>query len=187
MDVLRPKPQSIRQLVRNVDLWLAGKSTRISKEEKAVELIRCAAVATFAMCLVGCGTSTPSPGEVTQNYLSTIAEGDYASSCAELGARARQSLVKRTDSHATCSETFALCLPNEAAKLKHDQTQLFYVNELVSITGSSSDVHVSGTKVANEVREVTLVKKRGVWRLTSPGKKLESCRLKGGTRKGRHG
>jgi len=53
--------------------------------------------------------------------------------------------------------------------LKRDQVQLFYSSVQERISGSHASVATSGTAVANRVRRVTLVRRQGVWQLTSYG------------------
>lgn len=133
--------------------------------------------ATLMVCmgvaLAGCGRGSPSPGEITQNYVNAIAEGDYVSACAALDGGAQAALRRAMHSSAGCQVLLARCLPSNAAQLAKDQAQLFYSNVVVTVSGHRASVTTSGTAVANRIREVTLANDKGQWLLSSYGK--QSC------------
>jgi hypothetical protein len=130
----------------------------------------------MGVALAGCGRGSTSPGEVTQNYVNAIAEGDYASACAALDDGARATLRRSMHSSAGCRVLLARCLPSNTAQLAKDQAQLFYSNVVVSVSGNQATVKTSGTAVANRIREVTLTNDKGHWLLTSYGKQRCSSR-----------
>lgn len=130
--------------------------------------VRICAVACAAL-VAGCGSSAPSPGEIAQNYVNAIAEGNYAGACDALDGGARQALRRSAGSHARCATLLARCLPTNAAVLKKDQAQLFYANVLTTTDGPRAVVKTSGTAVARKIHLVTLAKEQGHWRLTSYG------------------
>jgi hypothetical protein len=123
--------------------------------------------------LAGCGTPPPGPGTVTENYVTNVAQGDFASACAALDAKTRQSLGRYMRSRAPCRVLLARCFPTQASVLQNDQLQLYYSNVNVTLSGSTARVQTSGTAVANRIRRVTLAQERGMWRLTSYGE--ERC------------
>jgi hypothetical protein len=129
-----------------------------------------------AAALAGCGQSQPSPGEIAQNYVNAIAEGNYSSACGVLDGRARQALKHSMRSQAGCAKLLARCLPTNASVLQNDQAQLFYSNVEISTDGPNAKVRTSGTAVANRIHEVTLAKEQGGWILTSYGK--VRCRMR---------
>ncbi len=120
--------------------------------------------------LVGCGRGSPSPGEITQNFVNAIAEGDYVTACGLLNSDAMGKLQRTMRSAASCSALLARCLPTDASQLQKDQAQLFYSNVVVAVSGAHATVQTSGTAVANRIRSVTLAKQKGQWVLTSYGK-----------------
>jgi hypothetical protein len=123
----------------------------------------------FAALVAGCGESAPSPGEIAQNYVNAIAEGNYAGACGALDGGARQALRRSTASHAGCATLLARCLPTNASVLKKDQAQLFYANVSTTTDGPRAIVRTSGTAVARKIHRVTLANEQGHWRLTSYG------------------
>jgi hypothetical protein len=123
----------------------------------------------LAAFLASCGQSQPSPGEIAQNYVNAVAEGNYAGACALLDGRAREALHTSTRSRAGCAALLARCLPTNASVLQKDQAQLFYANVEVTTDGPRAAVRTSGTAVARRIREVTLAKERGHWQLTTYG------------------
>jgi hypothetical protein len=126
--------------------------------------------------LAGCGSSAPTPGDIAENYVNTLASGDYASACGLLGGHAREALLRAYGARATCSQVFAHCLPNQATNLNQDQSQLLFANENISVTGHHASVAVSGTAVARRVKKVTLIEHKGNWQLNSYGTGLSHCR-----------
>jgi hypothetical protein len=140
-------------------------------------LRRLAIIVACAGFIAGCGQGQPSPGEIAQNYVTAIAEGNYAGACGSLDGHARSVLERSMKSHAGCAELLARCLPTNASVLGKDQAQLFYANVETSTFGSRATVRTSGTAVAKRIREVTLAKEQGHWRLTTYGE--VRCRLVG--------
>jgi hypothetical protein len=122
-----------------------------------------------AALLAACGQGAPSPGEIAQNYVTSIAEGNYADACSVLGGQAQQALRASMRSHAGCATLLARCLPTNASVLQNDQAQLFYANVEITTDGPNATVRTSGTAVAKKIREVRLAKTRGKWQLTSYG------------------
>jgi hypothetical protein len=132
-------------------------------------LRRAAITLVSAVLLAGCGQGQPSPGEIAQNYVTSIAEGNYAGACAALDGHAQQALRASMRSQAGCATLLARCLPTNASVLQKDQAQLFYANVEISTDGPNATVRTSGTAVAKKIREVTLAKTQGKWQLTSYG------------------
>jgi hypothetical protein len=124
--------------------------------------------------LAACGTPPPGPGTVASNYVTNIAQGDFAGACGSLDARARQSRQTYMRSRATCPVLLARCFPTQANQVNKDQLQLYYSNVNVTETGSKAEVQTSGTAVANRIKLVTLAERQGTWQLTSYGK--QKCR-----------
>jgi hypothetical protein len=135
------------------------------------------------LSISGCNTPPPSPGAVAENYVMSVAEGNYAAACGLLDGHAAIALRKAMRSRAGCTTLLARCLPTNAAILRNDQAQLFYSNVNVTIAGTTATVKTSGTAVANRIREVTLAKERGRWLLTSYGR--QRCPVIGGARRHR--
>lgn len=134
----------------------------------AVSAVLCTLL--LAACVAGCGSSPPSPGEIAQNYVAAIAEGNYVSACGMLNDAARASLRRSSGSAGRCATLLARCLPTHATDLRRDQVQLFYANVEPTITGSRAVVKTSGTAVANRIKMLTLTKTRGAWTLSSYGR-----------------
>jgi Domain of unknown function (DUF4878) len=132
-------------------------------------LRRAAITLAFAALLAGCGQGQPSPGEIAQNYVTSIAEGNYADACSVLNGHAREALRASMRSRAGCATLLARCLPTNASVLQKDQAQLFYANVEITTDGPNATVRTSGTAVAKKIHEVTLAKTQGKWQLTSYG------------------
>jgi hypothetical protein len=132
-------------------------------------LRRLAITLACAAFLVGCGQSQPSPGEIAQNYVTAIAEGDYVSACGALDGHAREMLHASMRSRAGCATLLARCLPTNASVLQNDQAQLFYATVETASDGPNATVRTSGTAVARKIHEVRLAKERGRWQLTTYG------------------
>jgi hypothetical protein len=132
-------------------------------------LRRIAITLAFAALAVGCGQPPPSPGEIAQNYVTAIAEGDYAGACGALDAHALEALHASMRSRAGCATLLARCLPTNPSVLQKDQAQLFYANVEITTVGPNATVTTSGTAVARKIHEVRLAKERGHWQLTSYG------------------
>lgn len=127
--------------------------------------------------LGGCGASGPTPYDSVQNYLSVLAEGDYAKACAMLTGGARHALRVRIRRR-SCPAIFRHCLPSNALALKHDQSQLLYAEVRPAVHGRHAVVTTSGTSVAREIRRVGLIERRGQWVITAPGQALRRCRIR---------
>jgi predicted small secreted protein len=127
-----------------------------------------------AVALAGCGQTPPGPVDVVQSYISSIAEGNFNGACSQLDAHARSALRRAAHSARPCSLLLAGCFPNQATKLKSDQTQLLYATVDISTHGSRADAVTGNTQVAKAVKTVSLIQKQGQWKLDSYGK--ERCR-----------
>jgi len=128
----------------------------------------------LAVATAGCGTPPPSPATIAENYVNALAGGNYAGACAILSGGAQRELRAAMKSSAGCAALLARCLPTQETNLEHDQVQLFYSNVDQRIIGSRATVATSGTAVANRVRRLRMVRRRGAWQLISYGQ--ERCR-----------
>jgi hypothetical protein len=128
----------------------------------------------LAVAAAGCGTPPPGPAAIGQNYVNAIAAGNYAGACAILSAGAQRGLRAAMRSSAGCAALLARCLPTQETNLKRDQVQLFYSSVQQRIVGPRATVSTSGTSVADRVKQLSLVRRRGIWELTSYGE--ERCR-----------
>src|SRR5262249_10107953 len=146
-----------------------------SQPRTGTELRRIAVIVACAGFVAGCGQGQPSPGEIAQNYVTAIAEGNYAGACGALDNQARSALKQSMRSRDGCATLLARCLPTNASVLQKDQAQLFYANVETSTFGSSATVRTSGTAVAKRIREVRLAKEQGHWQLTTYGE--VKCRV----------
>lgn len=135
--------------------------------------------------VAGCGgQSAPGPSDIVQSYQSDLAEGNYGGACGYLVPAARSALARRLGPRATCAQAMARCLPNRALIPKQDQSQLLFANVLASVRGSHASARLSGNPVANAIREVSLVDKRGKgWTLTSYGHAFTACHKHRGKRR----
>jgi len=122
-----------------------------------------------------CGSTVHCCYQVVNNYLNMLAEGDYPDACRMLTPQARAQMAVSTGVHASCPTILTRCLPSHALVLKEDQSQLFYATVQVTTQGSTARAAVSGTAVANVLREVTLQQTRTGWQLTSSGSGLTAC------------
>ncbi len=138
-----------------------------------------------ALVLAGCGEAPPSSADAIQNYQAALAEGNYGKACSYLDTGARTALSRRLGHPASCAEAMARCLPYNATNLKQDQSQLLFANVVVSQRGDHSSVSLSGTAVADAIRQVSLAKKRTGWTLTSYGQGFTACHRRRGTRRRR--
>jgi hypothetical protein len=135
---------------------------------------RAALTLAVAASLSGCGNANVlSPIEVAQNYVYAVAEGKYPGACALLEARTRAGLV--SSARLSCPRLLARCLPTTSTSLSHDQVQLLYANADLQVHGTRADVRLSGTAVAKQAKEVTLLDEHTTWRLTSPGRAIARC------------
>ena len=128
-----------------------------------------------ALLLAACGSTAPSAYEVVNTYLNTLAEGDYPDACGMLSAQARAAMSISTGVRGPCATVFTRCLPSHSLILKEDQAQLFYASVVVTTQRSTTRAALSGTAVANALREVTLQQTRTGWVLTSSGSGLTGC------------
>lgn len=112
-----------------------------------------------------------------QNYLNAVGAGNYASACALLDKRTRESPLRSVRPRIGCPTVFVRCLPNNVIRLKRDQTQLLYASIQLNVSGDKASADVSGTTVARAIRKVTLADERGTWKLTSYGQAVHRCRL----------
>jgi hypothetical protein len=140
----------------------------------------CAALVAVLAGLAGCGSGSPPPGpyDVVNNYLSQIAEGNYANACGLLDTGVRDALIRKMPARTTCSKLFARCLPSNATNISRDQSQLLYATIVVETHRHKADVTVAGTAVARAIKGVTLAKERRTWKLTSYGYALQRCPAK---------
>ncbi len=151
---------------------------------RLMSITAAAAIAVLApICLAACGSTAPTSYQVVNDYLNTLAEGDYPDACGMLSAQARGAMSASTGVHGSCTTVFKRCLPSHALILKEDQSQLFYATVQVTSQGSTARAALSGTAVANALREVTLEKTRNGWTLTSSGSGLTGCSKRHGTRR----
>jgi hypothetical protein len=112
--------------------------------------------------------------DVVQSYISSIAEGNFTGACSQLDAHARSALGKASGSARPCRVLLARCFPDQATKLKSDQTQLLYATVDISTHGSRATAVTGNTQVAKAVKVVSLIQQHGQWKLDSYGK--ERCR-----------
>lgn len=141
---------------------------------------RVAAVVAVAGSLVvaACGDSRPPPDvAAVQGYLTAIAEGNYRAACSELAPATRAQVRRALGRHAGCPALFVRCLPDDAFKLSHDNSQLLFASVAVERHGGRATASVSGTAVARAVRQVTLAREHRRWWLTSYGTGLRTCDL----------
>jgi hypothetical protein len=136
---------------------------------------RAAVLLIVVVVVAGCGGSGPVPSDPVQNYLSDLAEGNYGGACAQLDRPARDTLLRLRRSRGSCTRVFTACLPNSAITPNKDQSQLLYATVEVNQNGARGDATVSGTPVARAVKEVSLAKENGTWKLTSYGRGLTGC------------
>lgn len=146
----------------------------------ASTVMRFAALLAAMAALAGCGggSGPPGPYNAVSNYLSQIAEGNYANACGLAVTGVRDALIKRMGSRTSCSKLFVQCLPSKATNIRRDQSQLLYATILVATHHHKADATVAGTAVARAIKRVTLAKERGTWKLTSYGDALRRCSRK---------
>jgi hypothetical protein len=109
--------------------------------------------------------------------MAAVAEGNYTGACSSLAPSARRVLIASRHGR-SCQTVFRRCIPVDPLALKRDQSQLLFADILPVIHGDHSSVQVSGTEVARELRSLTMVRSRGSWRITGPGRALSRCRPK---------
>ncbi|MGH2891882.1 MAG: hypothetical protein ACRDPM_01250 [Solirubrobacteraceae bacterium] len=132
----------------------------------------------MAALLAGCGETPNPPNAIVQNYLNALGGGEYASACGMVDAQAFDALVRSKHVRMSCEKVFSRCLPNRSMILKKDQTQLLYANINVSLSdnGTVANADTSATRVATELKHVTLKHEHGVWKVTGFGQAIEACR-----------
>lgn len=133
----------------------------------------------IAVGVAGCGEAPTPPNAVVQDYLNALGGGNFAAACGMLDGQSRDAALRSKHARVTCPNLFRRCLPDQVVTLKHDQTQLLYANIQVSLnsTGSVANADTSGTRVAGELKHVTLRHEHGGWKLTSFGQAIAQCRL----------
>jgi hypothetical protein len=136
---------------------------------------RGAATASLVAFVAGCGAGATPPSQIAENYINTIAEGNFARACAMIPSAARASFAGLIGRRTTCAQAFKRCVPEQATSTAQDQTQLFYTNVQTTITGSTAVADLSGTTVARAVKQVALTERHGVWSMSTYGTGLEAC------------
>lgn len=135
-------------------------------------------MAALALLLAGCGDAPNPPIAFVQNYLNALGGGEYTSACGMLDGQAFAALTRAKHTHTSCATLFRRCLPNQALLSKKDQTQLLYANINVSLSdnGRVANADTSATRVATELKHVTLKHEHGTWKFTGFGQAIEACR-----------
>ena len=151
----------------------------LAKPRSSASVVMIGAALAAAGGAAGCESNSvpPGPYNIVSSYLSQIAEGNYQGACRLLDPHARSSLIKAKHARVSCPAMFSRCLPNRVINANHDQSQLLYATIVVTEGRSRAHVAVSRTAVARAIREVSLAKDRGNWKLTSYGYDLEICSL----------
>ena len=126
-----------------------------------------------AAAVSGCGQGGPTAVDAVQNYVSALAEGNFASACAGLDEHAQASLMRFMRSQKSCATLLPRCFPSRTTVLSQDQTQLLYGTVQINLHGTRGSALTAGTVVAKEVKEVNLISVKGLWELDSYGK--ERC------------
>ena len=131
------------------------------------------------MLIGGCGESPNPPIAFVQNYLNALGESGFSTACGMFDPQALAALTRAKHTHVSCVDLFKRCLPNQALILQKDQTQLLYADINVSLSdkGQVADADTSGTRVARELRHVTLKHEHGTWKFTGFGHAIEACHL----------
>ncbi|HEX3977428.1 MAG TPA: hypothetical protein VHW96_14265 [Solirubrobacteraceae bacterium] len=145
-------------------------------------------MAAVAAVVSGCGEAPNPPIAIVQNYLNALGGGEFATACAMLDGQALQALTREKHVRMSCAQLFSRCLPHQSIALKSDQTQLLYANINVSLSdnGTVANADTSATRVATELKHVTLKHEHGVWRFTGFGQAIEACRPAGHKHKPKH-
>jgi hypothetical protein len=128
-----------------------------------------------AICVAGCGGSGSSPNQTVENYINTLAEGNYSQACSMLPGAQQSAFARAIGPRATCVSALRRCIPRQSTNTSQDQTQLFYANVQATVTGRSAIAYLSGTTVARAVKSVDLIEQRGTWYLSTYGVGLEQC------------
>jgi hypothetical protein len=131
------------------------------------------------LAVAGCGESqTPPVYAAVDGYLTSLAQGNYATACTYLNGKGRRSLAKATGSHKSCAKVFDHCLPDQVRTASKDQTQLNYATVDITTNGAKGSATVAGTAVARIVKRVVLAKEGARWKLATYGAGLKGCRRK---------
>jgi hypothetical protein len=135
-------------------------------------------VVVLAALLAGCGTSPNPPNAIVQNYLNALGGGEFNTACDMVDTQAMAALLRAKHARISCAALFKRCLPNKSIVLKSDQTQLLYANINVSLSdnGKVANADTSATRVATELKHVTLKHEHGIWKFTGFGRAIEACR-----------
>lgn len=126
-----------------------------------------------SVTLSACGQTGPTAVDAVQNYVSALAEGNFASACTGLDQHAKASLRTVMRSQQSCAVLLSRCFPNRSTVLKQDQTQLLYGTVQMNLHGARGYALTGGTEVAKEVKKVNLTSVKGEWKLDSYGR--ERC------------
>jgi hypothetical protein len=131
----------------------------------------------MAALLSGCGDTPNPPNAIVQNYLNALGGGDFNAACGMVDSQALTALMRAKHVHIACAALFDRCLPNHAIVAKTDQTQLLYANINVSLSdkGTIADADTSATRVATELKHVTLKHEHGTWKFIKLGQAIEAC------------
>jgi hypothetical protein len=135
-------------------------------------------VVAVALAVSACGESPNPPIAFVQSYLNALGAGDYAAACGMVDGQAFAALKQVKHVRTSCATLFRRCLPNRSVVLKSDQTQLLYadINVTLSDNGKVANADTSATRVATELKHVTLKHEHGTWKFTGFGKAIEACR-----------
>ncbi len=151
----------------------------LAKPRSSASVLMIGAALAAAGGAAGCESNSvpPGPYNIVSSYLSQIAEGNYQGACRLLDPHTRSALIKAKRARVSCQGMFSRCLPNRVINANHDQSQLLYSTIVVTEGRTRAHVAVSRTAVARAIREVSLAKERGNWKLTSYGYDLDTCSL----------
>lgn len=131
---------------------------------------------TLALGAAACGNANVvTPTDVTQSYVDAVAEGNFPGACALLSAATRTSLLAAAGRRRDCPALLDRCLPSRIRVSAADQSQLLYVTIDIRAAGRRAEGTLSGLPVARAISRVTLVRRRGRWRLTTPGRAVSRC------------
>lgn len=130
---------------------------------------------TLALGLMACGNANVvTPTDVTQSYVDAVAEGNFPGACGLLTAGARATLAA-AGTHQGCAAVLDRCLPDTIRVPAADQSQLLYVTIDMKTSGRRAQGTLSGLPVARAIERVALLRQRGRWRLTTPGRAVLRC------------
>jgi hypothetical protein len=130
------------------------------------------------LAISACGDAPNPPIAFVQSYLNALGAGDYATACGMIDGQALAALKRAKHVRTSCATFFRRCLPNRSIVLKSDQTQLLYadINVTLSDHGKVANADTSATRVATELKHVTLKHEHGVWKFTGFGRAIVACR-----------